>query len=104
MSISRYSSEIKVLNEEKKRLLIPIEKKKDLLDKIKKVNEKIDYLEETLAIGQKNLLTVLYGISSLRPNDIVLTKISQNEAAASRLKAMPFRDALLPISAINSLL
>ena len=79
MSISRYSSEIKVLNEEKKRLLIPIEKKKDLLDKIKKVNEKIDYLEETLAIGQKNLLTVLYGISSLRPNDMVLTKISQNE-------------------------
>ena len=79
VSISRCTSEIKVLNEEKKRLLIPIEKKKDLLDKIKKVNEKIDYLEETLCIGQKNLLTVLYGISSLRPNDMVLTEISQNE-------------------------
>ena len=79
VSISRCTSEIKVLNEEKKRLLIPIEKKKDLQDKIKKINEKIDYLEETICIGQKNLLTVLYGISSLRPNDIVLTKFFQNE-------------------------
>ncbi len=43
------------------------------------LNEKIDYLEETICIGQKNLLTVLYGISSLRPNDIVLTKFFQNE-------------------------
>jgi len=91
VSISRCTSEIKVLNEEKKRLLIPIEKKKDLQDKIKKVNEKIDYLEETLSVGQKNLLTLLYGVSSLRPNDIVLTKISQNENGSFTIEGKALR-------------
>ncbi len=79
VSIDKYQTDNKALENERKRLLAPIEKKRQITEKINNLRGKKEYLEKTIPAAQKNLLAVLCGLSYLRPNDMVLTRFYQEE-------------------------
>ena len=90
-STSRYTAEIKALQGEKKRLLIPIEKKRKLEDKIRDIRQKREYLEKTLPACQKNLLALLQGISHLCLPDMVLERLSQQDDGSFTIEGSAFQ-------------
>ena len=91
MSMSRYRGKINGLEEEKRRLLVPVEKKRKLEEKIREIKQKKEYLEKVLSISNRNLLILLDGLSCLRPPDVVLTRLFQEEDKSFTIEGRAFQ-------------
>ena len=90
ISMSRYIAKIDGLKEEKGRLLVPIEKKRKLEEKIREINQKEKYLKNVLSIRNRNLLILLNGLSR-RPPDVVLTRLFQEENGSFTIEGRAFQ-------------
>jgi len=91
LNMSKLSSEIRILKEEKSRLIKPIEEKKGLKQEIAEIRNKRRYLEGSL-FATKQLLAFLESIPDVIPSDLVLKKISQNPDGSFTIEGNVYRE------------
>ena len=85
-SIACHTAKIKVLQQEKRRLLLPVEKKEKLSKDLDGTERKLEYLNKDLKQRRENLLALLKGVSDLRPPDTVIAKLSQEDENNFRIE------------------
>ncbi len=89
-SIARYTSDIKALKIEKKKLLKPMEETKRLTNVLEETREKLAYLETVQSTGNGNLINLLSGISEQIPEDVVLNRVCQKKNNIYRIEGNAF--------------
>jgi Tfp pilus assembly protein PilN len=89
--IASYRTEIRKLEEQRKRLEGPLEEKKRLKTELAGIEEKRGFLQETLPSQNRRILALLTALSEMVPHDVVVNEIDQLDAGTFTLKGNAFR-------------